>query len=345
MSSEDVNKLLLSDTAIEDLFICQYMAGLSKEAICLYLLLKMDGSGKYSIRDIEDKSLFSKQETNEALAELVASGLICKNRTDKYQFVDIKKEEVNSYCATVIAKGGAELSDLELSPLKKERDDLCSGINKSVYAGKMGYVFYRIVDRCLFEYKFETIVIYRLFEEAKQQKFQYNYKAVENLAREWDKKGIRSADKLEEVLKAEKDFEIVKDMVGRITRKRLNEYDLERISKWVELSFSPDLIEYAYRANEYRGITSKNVDETLTNWMLAGIKTVDEANKYENEIHKENQKKYSGRKNSRSHGSKAGAEAGITYEGKKAQAETSEKKQSGESADIFDIFGGDDEDD
>lgn len=343
MSSDDVNQLLLSDTPIEDLFICQYMAGLSKEAICIYLLLKMDNSGKFSMKDIEDRSLFPKQDTDEALAELVAAGLMHKNRSDKFLFTDIKKEEVDSYCATVIAKGGADLSELELSPLKKERDDLCSGINKSVYAGKMGFVFYRIVDRCLFEYKFETIVIYRLFEEAKERKFQYNYKAVENLAREWDRKGIRSADKLEAIINAEKNFEEIKNLVGRITRQRLNEYDLERISKWAELQFTPDLIEYAYRANEYRGIKSKNIDETLNNWMLAGIKTVDEANKYETELHKENQKKYSGKKAGRNYGGKAGADAGITYEGNKE--EPSKKEEVKETTDIFDMFGGDDEDD
>ncbi|MCR5617195.1 MAG: DnaD domain protein [Clostridiales bacterium] len=342
MSGKDMNELLLSDTSIEDLFICQYMPGLSKEAICLYLLLKMDGSGKFSLKDVEDRSLFPKTETEEAMAELISSGLMSRNKTEKFVFVDIKKEEINSYCAGVIARGGAELSDLELSPLKKERDDLCSGISKTVYAGKMGYVFYRLVDRCLFNYEFETIVIYKLFLEAKERKFQYDYRAVEKLAEEWNKQGIRTADKVDEVLNRRQNVEQIKKLVGRITRKRLNEYDIERIEKWAQLDISPDLIEYAFRVNEYRDISSKNVDETLTGWVYAGIKTVDEASKYETELHKENSKKYKGQKKSGSYRGKDGSEAGITYVGKTEDVKEEKKKASD---DIFDLFGGEDDED
>ncbi|MBO4408721.1 MAG: DnaD domain protein [Clostridiales bacterium] len=338
MSGTDLNQLLLSDTSIEDLFICQYMAGLSKEAICIYLLLKMDGKGKYSLKDVEERSIFQKQATEEAMAELIAAGLLAKNKSDNFVFVDIKKEEIDSYCAGVIARGGADLSDLELSPLKKERDDLCNSISKTVYAGKMGYVFYRLVDRCLFRYEFESIVIYKLFLEAKERKIQYDYRAVEKIAEEWNKEGIRTAEKVDQVLKSRQKVEEIIQLVGRITRKRQNEYDLERIEKWAGLNLSPELIEYAYRANEYRGITSKNVDETLSNWVLAGIKTVDEASKYEAEVHKENTKKYKGRKNKEVSGGRSGSEAGITYVGNSEEDSKSSVKK--ENKDIFDLFGG-----
>lgn len=341
MGEKDYSQLLLSDTSIEDLFICQYMARLSKEAICIYLLLKMDGKGKYSKKDVEERSIFSKQETEEAMAELISAGLLAKNKSDNFIFVDIKKEEIDSYCSGVIARGGADLSDLELSPLKKERDDLCNSISKTVYAGKMGYVFYRLVDRCLFRYEFESIVIYKLFLEAKERKIQYDYRAVEKIAEEWNKDGIRTAEKVDQVLKSRQNVEEITKLVGKITRKRVNEYDLERIEKWAELNMSTDLIEFACRSNEYRGITSKNVDETLTNWMLAGIKTVDEASKYEAELHKENTKKYSGRRTKGVSGGRSGSEAGITYVGDaEGTKETSVKK---ENTDIFDLFGGDED--
>ena len=341
MGEKDYSQLLLSDTSIEDLFICQYMARLSKEAICIYLLLKMDGKGKYSKKDVEERSIFSKQETEEAMAELISAGLLAKNKSDNFVFVDIKKEEIDSYCSGVIARGGADISDLELSPLKKERDDLCNSISKTVYAGKMGYVFYRLVDRCLFRFEFESIVIYKLFLEAKDRKFQSDYRAVEKMAEDWNKKGIRTAEDVDKILKNKQEVEKVIKLVGKLSRSHVNDFDIERIERWVDLGLNTDLIEYAYRANEYRGITTKNVDETLSNWVLAGIKTVEEASKYETELHKENTKKYKGRKSKDISGGRSGSEAGITYVG---NSEEKDKDSAGkETKDIFDLFGGDED--
>ena len=341
MSGTDLNELLLSDTSIEDLFICQYMAGLSKEAICIYLLLKMDGKGKYSKKDIDERSFFQKQETEEAMAELIAAGLLAKNRSDSFVFVDIKKEEIDSYCAGVIARGGADISELELSPLKKQRDDLCSSISKTVYAGKMGYVFYRLVDRCLFRYEFESIVIYKLFLEAKERKFQYDYRAVEKTAEDWNKKGIKTAEDVDRILKNKQEIDKVVKLVGKLSRSKVNEFDIERIERWVDLGLSTDLIEFAYRSNEYRGITTKNVDETLNNWVIAGVNTVEEASKYESELHKENAKKYKGRKTREISGGRTGSEAGITYVG---NSETEDKASSKKgNTDIFDMFGGEED--
>ena len=340
----DENPLLLTDTAVEDLFICQYMTGLTMAAICIYLLLKMDGTGKYTEKEILERSVFEDQATKEAVAELIAAGLITKNRNNKFVFVDIKKVEVESYCASVIAKGGAELADLELSPLKKQRDNLCSSINKTIYAGKIGWNFYGVVDKCLYTYKFESIVIYRLFEEAKERKIQYNIHAVEKLAKEWDQKGIRTADKLDEVLNASKMTKELTDLVGKLTRKRANALDLERIEKWASLGVTPELAEFAFRSNEYRGVNTMNVDETLSNWIYAGVTTVEEATKYENERHKENSRKY---KNSKKNGGfvgTSGGAAGIEYVGTEKKTEKPEKAESTHT-NFFDMFEGEADED
>ena len=46
---------------------------------------------------------------------------------------------------------------------EKQRKILAESISKSFYNGEMPYIFYRLIDKCLFEYKFETEVVYQLF--------------------------------------------------------------------------------------------------------------------------------------------------------------------------------------
>lgn len=348
MASMDKNNLLLlSDTLVPDLFIYHHMTNLSKEAICVYLYFVANGSSELSEASIIELSLFDKQTTEMAIAELIASGLFTKLSNNKFTLVDIKKNEVDSYCAAVIARGGAELSDLDLSPLKKERDDLCDSISKSIYAGKMGYIFYRIVDKCLFDYEFETIVIYSLFDTAKDRKIQYQYKQVEKLAEEWHKLGIKDANSLSSILEKESRSKELIQVVGRITRKRVDAFDIERINKWVELGFSNELIEFAFRSNSYRtSLRTKDVDDTLTKWIEAGVTTLEAATKYESEQHKENKRKYNRSKNSNNTSNyRTGAEAGLvaTSESPVSNLNSDNQEDSGVN-DILNMFGGFDED-
>lgn len=348
MASIDKDKsLLLSDTLVPDLFIYHYMTNLTKEAICVFLYFVSNGSSKMTEDEINEISLFDKQTTEIAIAELIASGLMSKLPTGEFILVDIKKNEVDSYCASIIARGGAELSDLELSPLKKERDDLCDSISKSIYAGKMGYIFYRIVDKCLFDYEFETIVIYSLFDTAKERKMQYNYKQVEKLAEEWHKNGIKDANSLSSVLEKENRSKELIQIVGRITRKRVDAFDIERINKWVDLGFSTELIEFAFRSNSYRStLRTKDVDDTLTKWVEAGINTLEAATKFESEQHKENKRKYNRNKANGTSNYRTGAEAGLVVQSDVAESvkvDSDSQEDSGVN-DILNMFGGLDED-
>lgn len=349
------DSLLLSDTAVPDLFIYYHLRNLSKEAIALYLCILSTGDKARSEADLNEISFFDSSVTKEAIAELIAAGLLARNSKGKFSLVDIKKQEVDSYCASVIAKGGANLSDLELSPMQKERDNLCDSISKTVYAGKMGYVFYRIVDKCLFDYGFETIVIYTLFDVAKDRMIQYNYREVEKLAEQWQKKGIRTADMLNSYLEAESKRKDLIAFVGKVTRKHLDGYDIDRIDKWISLGFSADLIAFAFECNNYRELKTMYIDETLAKWMAAGISDLEAAKVYEKEQHKENKRKYSKRKNKQDNSYyRTGEEAGLaddisTTSSPAPATDATDAGSEGDNdsfKDILNMFGdGNDEDD
>lgn len=335
--------LLLTDTPVEDVFIRQYMSRLSKDAICLYLMLKSFAVSSFSDKKAEDLSPLYSKETKEALAELVAAGLLTRNKDNEFVFIDLKKVEVDAYCSAKIAAGGADLSELEMSPLKKECDMMCDSISKNMYGGKMGYLFYRLVDRCLYEYGFETLVIYKLFEVARDNKKQYDYKTVEKMAEEWNRKGYKTADKLDAFLEEDRRVNALISMVGRLTRKRVNEFDIERIRQWVMSGFSDELVEYAMRRSEFKGVGTKNADEILKNWMLAGVSTVDAAVEYETELHNENARKYNSNKRKKTGSRRSGNEAGIKVT--EEQAETAPAAAEDDFIDILDIFGGNDDED
>lgn len=336
------NSLLLSDTLVPDLFIYYYLNSLSKEAISVYLWIVSNSSSSMTENEIFDISMIGNALTEQAISELISAGLLAKNIENRFYLVDIKQNEVNSYCASVIARGGANLSDLELSPYKKERDDLCDSISKTIYAGKMGYVFYRIVDNCINDYKFETIVIYTLFDVAKERKIQYDYKAVEKLASEWFKKGIKDQESLDKYLSLDARRKEAVKLVGAITRKRLDKFDLDRIDKWIELGFSNELIEFAFESNSYKSsLKTKDIDDTLTKWVEAGITNLDEAKIFEEEQHKENKRKYSRRKTSGGDSLyRTGEEAGIS-EGMTNDIDTTvaPEEDSDSYNDILSMFG------
>ncbi|MCQ2467899.1 MAG: DnaD domain protein [Clostridia bacterium] len=340
------NSLLLSDTLVPDLFIYHHMMSLTKEAISVYLYIASSGKCKFSEAECTDISLLDKETTKIAIAELIASGLIARDKDGDFTLVDLKKAEVDQYCASVVARGGADISGLELSPMQEERNNLCDSISKSIYAGKMGYVFYRIVDTCLFTYGFETFVIYSLFDMAKEKKIHYDYKKVEKMASDWHKNGIKDSESLNRVLENEARIQEIIKTIGKLTRRRVDGVDIEKITNWVALGFSKELIELAYRSNKYRDfVKTKDVDDTLTKWLEAGIKTAEEAMKFEEEQHAENKRKYKKNKGKDSN-YRTGAEAGITIEDTVAiEEDTDPKSDDSAMNDILNMFGDDDDED
>lgn len=332
---------LISDTAVPDIFFVQYMMSLSKEAVCLYFWMLMQGKNKIWGKEDILKAVFYDEKTNsEALAELLRFDVVQKSGEDDFSLCDLKMREIDEYYSIWAAKGKS-LDGLSMAD-NPERDSLALSINNTFYMGKMNQGNYRLIDKCLYDYKFEPVVVYRLFQEGKERKQQFNYDAMCRMAEDWYKSGMTTANSLEEHVKMQESLKELISVMGRISRKKFDGLDMERFNNWVKvLNITPALAEFAYKANEYRGrITMKNVEDTLMEWLAAGITEVHDAEVYESEKAKDQKKSYKRRKSSNNPW-KSGAEMNIAPSDE-ASAPADNSSEGGQ--DILDLFGADNED-
>lgn len=349
--------LIIGDSILPDIFTVKYCQDLGRDAIVLYLWLNMTDPAKgYTQEEMWALRILPEADCDKAAAELVSHGLL-NRKDDRFFLEDIKALEVEEYVRSSMAKGTGT-DGLALSSDEEQRNTLALSISKTFYSGKMNYPFYRLIDKCLYEYKFDSRVCYRLFEEGYKARKQFSFYEMEKLASEWYNKGYVTIDRLDEYIGMNEQIEKITKLVGRLTRRRLNGMDLERIEKWVrDYKVSEDIVNYAFRVNEYRGkISLKAVEDTIKKWFDAGVDSLEKAEKYEEEEHKENKRNSAKKKNKGNAPWKTGSEAGIEAgpeKDKKPEEDTEDKAEKKESApsggdaiplDVLTMFGGDDED-
>ncbi|MCR4702374.1 MAG: DnaD domain protein [Saccharofermentans sp.] len=347
---EDYSRLLINDSLVPDIFLVRYAQELSKNALLLYLWLNMKGMrDNFDEDSVRKFKIIPEDEIIKTLAELMEAGLI--NRKDKtYYFDDIKAREVEEYVQA--RKSRVENPEALLTSNEKDMKILSDSISSTFYQGELPYIFYRLIDKCLYEYKFDGRVCYKLFEEGYDQSIHRSHALMEKMARSWYDKGYTDIKSLEKQLEINKRTRKLIKLTGSLMRKRLNALDIERVTGWAEdLGATEELVNLAFRKNEYRSnLTLKNVGDTLTKWHDLGITTAEEAARFSEEEHKENARKAGRRKANAGSSWRTGAEAGIgdPKPAAKTAAEASADNREEDSLipdDILDMFGDSDEND
>ena len=334
--AEEYSKLLINDSLLPDIFLVRYAQELSKNALLIYLWLNMTGKKNgFDESDIKELKIIREEEIEPALAELIAASLI--NRRDKtYSFEDIKAREISDYISSAIARG----NDPELTGLmsnEKDRKLLADSISSTFYQGELPYIFYRLIDKCLNDYKFESRVCYKLFEEGYEQSIHRSLQQMEKMALSWYEKGYTDIKSLEKQLEINKRTKKLIKLTGKLLRKRLNGLDIDRVTSWAEdLDATEELVTLAFKENEFRSnLTLKNVGDTLAKWHDQGIKTAEEASKFSEEEHKENKRKATRRKSNIGSVWATGEEAGIVNKDA-SDTETPDKEKASEDTDDSD---------
>ena len=338
-------KLIVTQTTLPDIFVIRYAGVLSSDALYTYLWINVFYRDKnFDMKNLYDSAILSKQALDKALAELVANDLVIREGNSCRQ-TDIIAREVEEFISH--EKAYAESLEAITGDVEQYKM-LAESISNTFFQGKMSTTFYALIDKCLFEYKFESTVVYSMFQEGLDREIVKNIYKMRALALSWYEKGFTTSAALADRKEYEQQVKDVISMLGALSRQKFDGIDLDRIESWVrDLHCSKELIEYAYRANKFRSrILMSHVGDTLTAWTSAGITTVAEAARYEEEKSKENKRKYS-RKKGRYNGSITGAEAGITVETKPASTTEKEDKpafsdddEGSYLDDILDIFGG-----
>ena len=334
---------------IPDIFIARYMPMLGKAALAVYLWSRMAFKGEpFSEKDVTTYSVIPEEDLKTALAELVAAGVLVRSDKDKFEPVDLRKQEIDDYINSRTTEDGTPV----LRSDEKKRNLLAESINKTFYAGTMGYPFYKLIDQCLFEYYFDDQVVYALFEEGKDTRKQLIVAEMYNLAARWNEKGYSTVESLKSYYELRERRNGIKACVTRMLHKRLNEMDYERIQRWVDIyGADAQIVEYAIRSCEWKGdVRPVDIENKLKDWFDAGVMTIDKAMAFEAERHKENKTKAS-RSRGRTNVRKSGKEAGITLDAPKAEDSSEASKEQEESAQesddnqmhdsILDMFSGD----
>ncbi|MBO4449623.1 MAG: DnaD domain protein [Clostridiales bacterium] len=365
--NEDYSELVISQSQLDDIFVVRYLQDLSREAVVVYLWLNMTSGGKeFDEETVKSYRVISESKIKETMAELLGAGLIASSG-EKFVLEDLKRREVKDYVASCKAKGEAgDIPGLMSDP--EEHKTLTASISKTFFLGRMDYNYYRLIDKCLYEYRFEGTVCYKLFEEGYQRGILRKYNAMAQVASHWFEKGYTTADRLEQYLERNSLKERLVKLCSKTMRKHLTDLDIARIHGWVDnLNANEELVAYAFRVNEFRNnLTLMNIETTLKKWFDLGIDTAEKAAKLNEEEHKENQRKSSLRKNRSGSKWKTGAEAGLTSSGSASETaeESSESKPAkpekeqkasdnakskkddgGIPDDILDMFGDSNEDD
>ena len=349
----DNNGLIIGDSILPDIFTVKYCQDLGRDAIILYLWLNMSFSGNgFDPADVKALRIVPDGDVEKLVSELVSHGLL--NRRDGKIFLeDIKAVEVEDYVKNIKARG-TDRDGLEMSSDEEQRNTLAASISKTFYSGKMNYTFYRLIDKCLYEYKFDGRVCYRLFEEGYKNRCQFSYFQMEKLASEWYNKGYVTIDKLDEYLGMTVQIDKITKLAGKQLRKHLYGMDIERIERWVrDYKVSAELVNYAFKVNEYRDkINLIIIEDTIKKWFDAGVDSLEKAERFEEEEHKENSRKRRITKKRSNSSWKTGSEAGIDAapaEDKELDRKNEEKTAPEDDnvipSDVLGMFGGEDEDD
>lgn len=359
--NDDYSELVISQSQLDDIFVVRYLQDLSREAVVVYLWLNMTaGTGDFDEETVKSYRVIPENKVKETLAELLGAGLIASTG-DKFVKEDLKKREVRDYVVTCKAKGeAADIPGMMSDP--EQHKTLAASISRTFFRGLMDYNYYRLIDKCLYEYRFEGTVCYKLFEEGYQKGILRKYNAMAGVASHWFEKGYTTADRLEQYLDQNSLKERLVKYCSKTMRKHLTDLDISRIYSWVEdLNANEELVAYAFRVNEFRNnLTLMNIETTLKKWFDLGIDTAEKAATLNEEEHKENMRRSAHRKNRSGSKWKTGAEAGLSLtdtdaavedtdadekpaKDKKQKKRTEDKKSKKDDEaipdDILDMFG------
>ncbi len=296
MRSEDIGKLLLSDTSIPDLFITEYMAGLSEVALKSYLFLVMGARGMRSIhseKDLAARLGVSPEEIKGAVGELIFSGLVVKGEKGMIHLVDLKKSEIDGYIRNhVDHKSNADPKSIR--PEDEERDNLTRSIEKTFFTGSMGYQWYREIDILLDDYHFRPEIVYRLFQDCYEKKQLRSLMQINERAILWQSKGITGLDELNAFLAKEEEVSVTLRKVGKILRRKTVSYDEDYVRVWIErLGYTFEIIDFAIKKVwEFQEPSINKADSYLKSWYAAGVRSLEDALAYEEDRARKNKLAY-----------------------------------------------------
>lgn len=284
MIIDESRKLLLSDTAVPDIFILEYLPGLGGLAVKIYLFLLLTARTSRSLTE-QDLTRRLGQESDAvkaALLELAGSELIVlKERS--IEVADIKAAEIERTYRPRTASLPQESE--QASERFDKREKLMADIARTFFQGLMSPSWYSEIDAWFDRYGFEPEVVYALFQECARRNKLDSKAYIAAVAENWSKRGIVSFNDLNRYFLAHDKISKLSRKIGRKLRKTMTEYDDEIITRWVDVfGYDFEIIDLALRKTTRLNHPNLSfIDRILQEWFEHQLRDLDAVKTYEDE--------------------------------------------------------------
>lgn len=268
-------KFLLSDTAVSDIFIHEYIPRLGGSAVKCYLLLLsvfQNGKREISKKDLSLRLSLTPKDLDLSLNELVKENLIALSK-EGIRLSDMKAIELKT-----LLDAKPQEAIVILSPeVITEREQVVTAINNEYFQGLMTHAWYDMIDDWFLKYKFEPAVVQALFAEAtaSDKWGKLNRPFLNSIAARWSKHGVKTFSELSAFYEQNELFLDLYRHICKVLRISFTEPGLRMVESWVdELDYDKNIIDLALEETTASSRPNlRYVDTILRRWHSQGIKS------------------------------------------------------------------------
>ena len=281
--------LLFSYTELPDIFFTEYISQTPGDFIKVYLyLLFLSKYGKdIKVNDLSKKLELPLKVIQDAIKFLEEENLLTKKNTG-FIINNIQEIELHKLYNPKVTSSPEQL---QKTAENQYRAKAIENINNEFFQGIMSPSWYSDIDLWFRKYNFDEEVMIALFRYCfNRSALHRNY--IQAVAEAWAKNNIRTFNDLDIYYEKQEKLKKISKTISKklgITR-QLSQYEEAYIEKWtIEYNYSMDIIEIALKKTTSKANPNFDyLDKLLTDWHDRKFSTIDQIQKFLNDIKQKN---------------------------------------------------------
>lgn len=268
--------LLFSETVVPDIFFAEYLSHMPSNSVKTYLYMIFLSKYKKDIKlnDMSKKLALPLKELNESITYLEQNGFITK-KENGYILSNLQELTLNKLYTPNLSASPERVADIAKN---KARAKVISHINNAYFHGIMGPSWYNDIDLWFTKYNFDEQVMIALFEYCfSRSALHKNY--IQKVAEAWGNNKIETWNDLDLYYqKQEKLSKIKKNIMKKLGKTSLSQYEEAYIEKWViDFGYDLNIIEIALKRSTLKSnATFEYFNNIITDWHSRNLKTSSE---------------------------------------------------------------------
>ena len=281
--------LLFSYTELPDIFFTEYISQTPGDFIKVYLyLLFLSKYGKdIKVNDLSKKLELPLKVIQDAIKFLEEENLLTKKNTG-FIINNIQEIELHKLYNPKVTSSPEQL---QKTAENQYRAKAIENINNEFFQGIMSPSWYSDIDLWFRKYNFDEEVMIALFRYCfNRSALHRNY--IQAVAEAWAKNNIRTFNDLDIYYEKQEKLKKISKTISKklgITR-QLSQYEEAYIEKWtIEYNYSMDIMEIALKKTTSKANPNFDyLDKLLTDWHDRKFSTIDQIQKFLNDIKEKN---------------------------------------------------------